>query len=178
MQHLEKVITRFDSTLLDFVRPHGNSAWTALFQFISDSALFFAYGIPIALIITGLIRNKTAILYRGPGILLVVLFANYTALILRVYIGWHTTAGGQPGGSGYWDFPSVRTVGAVTLAATTLLMFPKSYYPLFLVMLALVVGFSRIYLGVFNPSEIIGTILYSGVLAVSIFAGWQKVKMG
>ncbi len=162
---------------LDFIawlQTTGSSNEVTILQFISDSITFISLGVPlvIALILELKDKNKKGrqlFLFAGLSVGIGGL-ASYiikkSMLVPRPYEIDARIAQLSVGGG--FSFPSGHTTEAFAAAMSLLLLFPtwKVAWPAFT--WAAMVAFSRIYLGVHYPFDIIGGIIIGTTAAYSL----------
>jgi len=78
------------------------------------------------------------------------------------------------GKSSSFGFPSTHTSNIFALSTTLALYYPRSAF--FLYPLALMVGFSRMYVGVHFPSDVIGGACLGSLCAWGVVRAYQHLK--
>ncbi|MBZ5856357.1 phosphatase PAP2 family protein [Flavihumibacter profundi] len=156
------------STLVE-LQEDRTSGKTKFYQGVSNSAGLISVGIPVALLVAGEIKGDRPLtqraLYIGESIVVSSVITwglKYTINRPRpfnTYPGEITTAGN--GGSP--SFPSGHTSQAFATATSLYMAFPKWYVAVPAFGWAATVGYSRMYLGVHYPSDVVaGAIVGAG----------------
>ena len=139
------------------------------FQFISDSKSFITVGLPVALLTIGIIKHDPSLREKA----FLVLFSLALAGILstgvkrivrepRPYeVDSRITQLSVGGGYG---FPSGHTLEAVAAATTVSVLWPELWIIATSVVWVVLIGMSRIYLGVHDPGDAVGG-LFLGLLS-------------
>jgi membrane-associated phospholipid phosphatase len=152
---------------LDFIawlQTQGNPTITGILQFISDSITFISFGIPITLAIIGerkenKKKSRLTFLYVALSIALAGL-VSYTikkmTSIPRPYEIDERIAQWSVGGG--FSFPSGHTTEAFASAISLIFLFRSWKMAIPVLVWASSVAFSRIYLGVHYPFDILGGI--------------------
>jgi membrane-associated phospholipid phosphatase len=152
---------------LDFIawlQSTGSTTEVKLLQFISDSISFFSLGVPLAIAIwLGFKGEKKkswqSFLYVGLSIAFAGLISyviKNIGLVPRPYevdpriVQWSVGGG--------FSFPSGHTTEAFAAATALTFLFPKWSLALPVFFWASLVAFSRIYLGVHYPFDVLGGI--------------------
>lgn len=131
------------------------------FIFITNSAAAIAFGIPIILLLIALLKKAPVLRREAFTILIPVAISAIIANILKytfdtprpyeVYSFIHKlSVGGSP------SFPSGHTADAFSFAVALSLVYRKWYFIIISLIWASLVGYSRMYLGVHFPSDILG----------------------
>ncbi|MFN7601682.1 MAG: phosphatase PAP2 family protein [Bacteroidota bacterium] len=161
---------------LDFIaalQQAGNPNITATLQFISDSITFVSFGVPLAMLIwgergTSKKKSRLSFLYVGLSIGvagLVSYLIKKTTSIPRPYeIDARITQWSVGGG---YSFPSGHTTDACASAIASIFLYRDPRLGIPMLLWATTVAFSRIYLGVHYPFDILGGILIA--LTVTFF---------
>ena len=159
-------VVRF-SPQLDFIawlQSTGSTSEIKFLQFISDSITFFSLGVPLIMAIWRSLKGEKkkswlSFLYVGLSIGIAGLISyiiKNIGLVPRPYevdpriVQWSVGGG--------FSFPSGHTTEAFAAATALTLLFPKWQVALPVFCWATLVAFSRIYLGVHYPFDILGGI--------------------
>lgn len=153
----------WDIDLLKNINLHRNRSLDEPFRIVTDYAAPIAYSVPAFLWLLSIIQ-KNKILKTKSGY---IINSSVMALIISTFVKHlgnrprpsitypfieKITSGGSP------SFPSGHTSDAFTLAIALSLAFPKPYVIIPSLLWAIAVGYSRMFLGVHYPSDIIGSI--------------------
>ena len=166
-----------DITLLDFINSNRTPFADSLFGIVTETAGPFACGIPILLFIIALIYKNKTLRNKAITLFLMVVIAAIFSNILKYSIDRtrpfkeydfieKLSSGGSP------SFPSGHTTDAFVLATGLfLLFFRRSPYAFIAYLWAIMVGYSRMYLGVHYPSDVLAGVvlgLFSAYLVLLI----------
>ncbi len=153
---------------LDFIaalQRSGNSDVTAALQFVSDSITFVSFGVPLIFLAFGergahRKKSRLSFLYVGLSIGLAGLVSyliKKTTSIPRPYeIDERITQWSVGGG---YSFPSGHTTEAFASAIAMIFLYRNWRLAIPMLLWALTVAFSRVYLGVHYPFDILGGVL-------------------
>lgn len=154
--------------LLESIRcPAGN----LFFQFVT----YFGEEIPVLLVICFLFwcLNKRLAYQSGLGFFLSGLLLQNMKITFRIERPWvldpsfRPVASALEAATGY-SFPSGHTQSATLLYSTLALNSNRKRNRLLFVILFLLVGFSRMYLGVHTPKDVITAIILAGVISFAV----------
>ena len=152
-----------------------------LFSLISNSAPIIAPLIPIFIILFGIVKKEKRIwsigLWIGAPYLLSVIISNilkYTIARPRPFISYPIIQKLSPGGSG--SFPSGHTSDAFSIAMILSLLFPRKMVVIPIFLWAILVGYSRMDLGVHYPSDVIGGAIIGVISSLFCFRFYKKMK--
>lgn len=157
MQNLQKL----DIGILRGIFENRIPGLDPAFIFITNSAAVVAFGIPIILLLIALQKKIPGLRKEALMILIPVAVSAILANILKyifdtprpyeVYSFIHKlSVGGSP------SFPSGHTADAFAFAVALCLVYRKWYFIIISLIWASLVGYSRMYLGVHFPSDILG----------------------
>lgn len=156
-------LTRFDSTVAEFFHHHGAPWLVHAFEavtFLGSASTLTVLGLAVALVLAALRRWSLLLGWAGAlagtGLLNTTLKRVVQRLRPRLPEPWVT----EPG----WSFPSGHAMGSLVaygflaylLTRITPANFPRRTTVTALAALVLLIGFSRIYLGVHFLSDVIG----------------------
>jgi undecaprenyl-diphosphatase len=138
------------------------------FKTITDSAAPVTYSLPIIIMVFALVKKNKIMIQKNYYIFASIITSGVLATIIK-----HTVNRPRPSvtyhflqkltGSGNPSFPSGHTCDAFVLATAISLFFPHWKVVLPLYIWALMVGFSRMDLGVHYPSDVLaGVFIGSG----------------
>ena len=170
-----------DISILKEINLNRIPALDGVFSFISNSAPFIAPLIPIFIILFGIVKKekKTWItgLWIGAPYLLSVIISNilkYTVERPRPFISYSFIQKLSPGGSG--SFPSGHTSDAFSIAMIISLLFPRKIVIIPMFAWAILVGYSRMDLGVHYPSDVLGGAIIGVISSLICFRFYKKFK--
>ena len=165
-----------DIDLLKIFNYHRNDTMDIVFNWISDTVAWFAYCVPVCLVLIGLIKKKKAMqanaLYLGASAIIAALISTslkHSVNRVRPFITYpfiqKLSAGGSP------SFPSGHSTDAFALATAVSLAYPKWYVIIPAYLWATAAAYSRMYLGVHYPSDVLaGVIIGTGTSALCFMA--------
>jgi membrane-associated phospholipid phosphatase len=163
-------LTRFDLTAAQFFHRHG-APWTVhlleTVTFFGNSFILAILGLAVAVVLAGLRRWSLLLGWLAALVGTGLLNTNLKAVVRRLRPElpdpWATESG--------WSFPSGHAMASLVaygflaylLTRVTPAGFPRRTTVIALAVLVLLIGFSRIYLGVHFLSDVIGGYAAAGV---------------
>ena len=168
---------------LDFIawlQSTGSTMEVKVLQFISDSITFFSLGVPLIIGIIGEFKgekkkSRLSFLYVGlsVGVAGLISYAiKNIGLVPRPYevdsriIQWSVGGG--------FSFPSGHTTEAFAAATALTFLFPRWRIAIIFFFWACLVAFSRIYLGVHYPFDVLGGIAIGTTSAYTLQLFFRK----
>jgi len=157
--------------LLD-LNPDKTNAWVTVNQFISNNSTFAAYAIPVLILLYGWLKKNRdlqwkALVLATSALVAALLSTSIKLLVHRQRLFLTDTNIFKYGEGGSYSFPSGHTTEAFAMATAVSLAFPRWYVVVPAYALACAVAFSRMYLGVHYPSDVLaGIVLGTGTSLV------------
>jgi len=154
----------FELEVLEFINVNRNQQFDGFFQTITNSAFYVAFGLPLILIIINKVWNNVNLGKKPYYLFSVVISSAIVSNILKYTINRprpfithpiieKISAGGSP------SFPSGHTCDAFTIATAISIAYPKWYIIIPAYFWAILVAYSRMFLGVHYLSDVIAGIL-------------------
>lgn len=161
-------LQKFDDRTLEYLEAHRTPFQTKAQLFISNTNDYVNVAIPVGVLLAGIIRNDNDMKQNA----LYIASSSATTFLLNTLIkrlvkrqrpfitNIHLTAVYQPSS---YSFPSGHTSSAFSSAVALSRAYPKWYVIAPSLLWSSAVGYSRMYLGVHNPSDVAaGAILGAG----------------
>lgn len=141
----------------------SDSGFDNFFKFASNSDKTVEFAVPITLGIVSLIKNDDQMFTNTCQIIVtdaintgLTLALKYSINRKRPFETWPDIINKEGGGQGDPSFPSGHASGAFATATIISLQYPKWYVIVPSFLWAGTVGYSRMYLGVHYPSDVLG----------------------
>jgi len=136
----------------------------SFFQFISNSVSYITWGIPLLLVLIGIITRRIHVRNNAIFLFSSVSISSITSLILKYTIDRprpfvtydffeKLSVGGSP------SFPSGHTTEAFAFAVALCFAYPRWYTIIPALLWAIAVGYSRMSLGVHYPSDVLAGVI-------------------
>src|SRR3954452_5332418 len=117
MPGLMQWIREVDIDILRHINPAKATAWIPFFQFISNTALFVDFGVPVCIFIVALIQRRKRLAVRSAAVLVMIFVVNIISLLMkaclhrmRPYDAYKDLILYTDGGN--YSFPSGHTIKA------------------------------------------------------------------
>jgi membrane-associated phospholipid phosphatase len=158
----------WDIELLRHINLDNNGSHDGTWKVISGSASPVALGTPVVMCGIGLVKHDSATLrkslYIGTSVAVTIIFTTITKYAVnrpRPFVTYPDIEKKADGGSP--SFPSGHTSEAFALATSVSISYPKWYVITPSFIWAGAVGYSRMYLGVHYPTDVLaGAVLGAG----------------
>ncbi len=166
-----------DLSLMKAINIERNTALDPFFSLITHSVEIAIYTVPIVFIALAIFKKRPKLIFQAKFVITTVIFSAILTTTLKQLIGrprpYITYSFIQKiGEGGSPSFPSGHTSDAFVLATIVSLLFPKWKIIIPSFVWATLVGYSRIFLGVHYPSDVVfGAVLgvFSGFFVRFLF---------
>lgn len=164
----------WDKHILEWINHNRVGALDRLLIFVTNTAYLTAALITIAVIAFALLRKNRALKIKGLQLFCAFVLNSAIINILKYTINRQRpfkadklivklSSGGSP------SFPSGHTADAFLIAFSLTLLFPKQkWWLLFVWLWGILVAYTRLALGVHYPSDVLGSILIGGLIALMV----------
>ncbi len=171
------MVSSLDLTLLDWIQTHRIESIDDILRFFSSATTFISIGM---ILVTGLIYrfSKTGLKKMGQVVVALILAALITysvkSIVNRVRpFRAHDTIEKLTKGGGA-SFPSGHTTEVFAIATSIALLFRRRSVQIPVLIWAVMVGYSRMALGVHYPSDVLGGIFIGITIAVLTDYGFRR----
>lgn len=176
--HLPAIIHSFDISLLKAINHHRSPFFDVLLTLLTDTAAATSIAIPALIIIYAVIKKVQPFLYKGICMGLSYTISSVIATILKHTIDRLRPFDAYPfihqmSGGGSPSFPSGHTADAFVTATSLALLFPKKPIIYIAYAWAFIIGYSRMYLGVHYPTDVIGGATLGCIIAFAFYKLWS-----
>jgi membrane-associated phospholipid phosphatase len=157
-----------DIDLLRYINLDNSGSMDGTWKVISASASPVALGTPLVMCLTGVLNHDSVTLrkslYVGTSVAVTIVLTSITKYVVNRPRPYETYPDiEKKGNGGSPSFPSGHTSEAFALATSVSLSYPKWYIIAPSFVWAGAVGYSRMYLGVHYPSDVLaGAVLGTG----------------
>lgn len=164
----------YDRRWLEWINHHRIKGWDPFFIFVTNTASLTAVLIILIALLYSYLKKNGALKIKGWQMLLALGINSVIVTIMKRIVNRERpfisdklieklSTGGSP------SFPSGHTADAFVVAVSVSLLFRKQKWFLVSVWLwAVLVGYSRLALGVHYPSDVLGSVIISSMIALII----------
>lgn len=169
-----------DINLLKAINPDQSTAMVPVFRTVSETTTPLSFGVPIGIIATGLIKKDKILTQKGleigAGVVLNTAITQTMKIVIKRERPYVTYSGSV---YKYMDvsthsFPSGHTSSIFALATGMAYTFPKWYVIVPAYSIAGITAYSRMYLGVHYPSDVLSGAAIG--IASGVITHYVKVK--
>ena len=171
LTHFFKVLQQFDIHVLEFINHNRLTFFDPFFIFITDIATLITYSSAILLLLAAyaqrnfLLKRKSWLLLIGlilnSAVVDIIKYAVYRPRPFTTYPFIHNLVNVHTS-----SFPSGHTAEVFMLAISVSILFTKhTWVKVFAWCWAVIIAYSRMDLGVHYPSDILGSMIISGIIA-------------
>jgi undecaprenyl-diphosphatase len=173
-----EIIKKWDKDLFLYLNGMHNPFWDYVMTLFTLTPTWLLFYLVILVILTKRYGRKSVLVYIS--IILLILLADQISGLLK-----HATMRLRPSNDpevsalahvffrkgGLYGFVSAHSANAFSFATFSALLFRNLRYAIFIFVWALMIAYTRIYLGVHYPGDILGGIL------LGILVGWGIYKL-
>ncbi len=171
-----------DQQIVEWLNQNRLKQLDPFFIFITDTASFIAYLIPLLLVVYGFYKRSDYLKFLAVQILCAILLSTLLVTVIknlirrqRPFIMDHLIHKLSVGGG--YSFPSGHTADAVvTAVSVTLVIYARKWLLAPLWLWACLVAYSRMLLGVHYPTDLAGAAVIASFCAILIFFLFKKKR--
>ena len=173
----------YDLHILEWIQQGRIKSLDQFFLYLTDIAPYFAGGVAAFYIVYGFIKKTPFLKYRKWEVAtayllnaIIITILKYSVHRVRPFVIdgniEKLTWGGSP------SFPSGHTADAMIIAmAVSLVFYKRKWWVALLWIWAILVGYSRLILGVHYLSDVLGATAISVVVAIIVHSIFKKIKV-
>ena len=177
------ILQSIDIQILKFINQHRTAFFDHSFIAITDTAGIVAYSIPVILLILSLLKKCNLQFSKIVSIPLTMAMSGILSQLIKHFVQrqrpYHVYDFIQKlSVAGSSSFPSGHTADAFALATALSLVFPKRQVIVTVYIWAFTVAYSRMYLGVHYPSDVVGGVVVgaSSAIVCYMLVYWRLIK--